>query len=128
IVCLGLKDMQPTFMRKIGVNGKSRTELTFEKVAVNEGRWDVEAKAAPGWTKDVREEEFSLLNPASSSALIAGAGAPSAPPVDAQISPDATVISVEDAAKRGVAKVAQQPAGAAKRQAATAQRPAGAIR
>lgn len=60
-VILSLKDLQPTYMRKIGVNGKSKTDLTFENVQVNKGLWKIEGSVGPGWTKEVREEEFSIL-------------------------------------------------------------------
>jgi len=62
VVLLSLKDLQPTYMRKLGVNGKSKTELTFEKVAVNKGLWTIEGTVDQGWTKEEREETFSILN------------------------------------------------------------------
>ncbi len=58
---LDLKDLQPTYMRKIGVNGKSKTDLTFENVQVNKGYWKIEGVIEKGWTREVREEEFSIL-------------------------------------------------------------------
>ena len=61
VVILGLKDMQPTYMRKVGVNGKSKTDLKFERVEVNKGRWTIEGKVDDDWTKEVRPERFSLL-------------------------------------------------------------------
>ena len=61
VVILSLKDLQPTYMRKVGVNGKSKTDLTFENVAVNKGVWTIEGSVEPGWTKDVREEKFSIM-------------------------------------------------------------------
>ena len=61
VVILGLKDMQPTYMRKVGVNGKSKTDLKFERVEVNKGRWTIEGTVDDGWTKEVRSERFSLL-------------------------------------------------------------------
>lgn len=60
-VILGLKDLQPTYMRRLGVNGKSRTDLTFKNVSVNKGLWKIEGTVEPGWTKEVREEEFSIM-------------------------------------------------------------------
>lgn len=60
-VILGLKDLQPTYMRKIAVNGKSKTDLTFEDVQVNKGLWKIEGGNLPGWTRETREEEFSIL-------------------------------------------------------------------
>ncbi len=62
VVLLSLKDLQPTYMRKIGVNGKSKTDLTFEKVAVNKGLWTIEGTVDQGWTKEERDETFSILN------------------------------------------------------------------
>jgi hypothetical protein len=53
--------MQPTYMRKVGVNGKSKTDLKFERVEVNKGRWTIEGKVDDDWTKEVRRERFSLL-------------------------------------------------------------------
>ncbi|MBQ7110414.1 MAG: hypothetical protein IJO06_04250 [Thermoguttaceae bacterium] len=61
VVILGLKDMQPTYMRKVGVNGKSKTDLKFERVEVNKGRWTIEGTVDDDWTKEVRSERFSLL-------------------------------------------------------------------
>jgi len=61
VVILGLKDMQPTYMRKVGVNGKSKTDLKFERVEVNKGRWTIEGTVDADWTKEVRPERFSLL-------------------------------------------------------------------
>ncbi|MBP3556537.1 MAG: hypothetical protein J6K20_02395 [Thermoguttaceae bacterium] len=61
VVILGLKDMQPTYMRKVGVNGKSKTDLKFERVEVNKGRWTIEGTVDDDWTKEVRPERFSLL-------------------------------------------------------------------
>ncbi len=61
VVILGLKDMQPTYMRKVGVNGKSKTDLKFERVEVNKGRWTIEGTVDADWTKEVRSERFSLL-------------------------------------------------------------------
>ncbi len=60
-VILGVKDLQPTYMRKIAVNGKSKTDLTFENVQVNKGIWKIEGSVEPGWTKEVRDEEFSIM-------------------------------------------------------------------
>ena len=48
-------------MRRLGVNGKSRTDLTFKNVSVNKGLWKIEGTVEPGWTKEVREEEFSIM-------------------------------------------------------------------
>ncbi len=61
VVILSLKDMQPTYMRKVGVNGKSKTDLKFERVEVNKGRWTIEGTVDDDWTKEVRPERFSLL-------------------------------------------------------------------
>ncbi len=61
VVILSLKDMQPTYMRKVGVNGKSKTDLKFERVEVNKGRWTIEGTVDDDWTKEVRSERFSLL-------------------------------------------------------------------
>ncbi|MBQ9872877.1 MAG: hypothetical protein IJM30_00235 [Thermoguttaceae bacterium] len=61
-VLLSLKDLQPTYMRKMGANGKSKTDLTFEKVAVNKGAWNIEGSVDQSWTKEVRDEQFSLLD------------------------------------------------------------------
>ncbi|MBQ9371680.1 MAG: hypothetical protein IJU03_05770 [Thermoguttaceae bacterium] len=63
-VILDLKNLQPSHMRKIGVNGKSKTDLAFENVAVNKGLWTIEGSVEPGWTKDVREEKFSIMRQA----------------------------------------------------------------
>ncbi len=60
-VILGMKDLQPTYMRRLGVNGKSRTDLTFKNVSVNKGLWKIEGTVEPGWTKEVREESFSIM-------------------------------------------------------------------
>ncbi|MGI6400724.1 MAG: hypothetical protein ACOX0A_01190 [Thermoguttaceae bacterium] len=60
-VILGLKDLQPTYMRRVAVNGKSKTDLTFEKVQVNKGQWKIEGAVDKGWTREVRDEEFSIL-------------------------------------------------------------------
>ena len=60
-VILRLKDLQPTYMRKIGVNGKSQTHLRFEKIAVNKGLWTIEGSVDSDWTKDVREDQYSVL-------------------------------------------------------------------
>lgn len=61
VVILGLKDMQPTYMRKVGVNGKSKTDLKFENVEVNKGRWTIEGDVPADWTKEERAERFSLI-------------------------------------------------------------------
>lgn len=61
-VGLDLKDLQPSFMRKVGVNGKSKTDLTFQNVTINKGVWGIEGNVALGWEKDVREEPYSLIN------------------------------------------------------------------
>lgn len=61
IVGLELKDLQPSFMRKIGTNGKSRTDLAFQKVEVNKGLAKVEASIPIGWVKEVHEEAYSLV-------------------------------------------------------------------
>ncbi len=63
-VILDLKTLQPTYMRKLGVNGKSKTDLTFENVTVNKGLWTIDGGVEPGWTKDVREEKFSIMRQA----------------------------------------------------------------
>jgi len=61
IVILGLQDLQPIYMRKFGVNGKSHTDLKFQNIAINKGRWNIEGTVDKNWTRDVREETFSLL-------------------------------------------------------------------
>ncbi|MBP5620586.1 MAG: hypothetical protein J6X44_01090, partial [Thermoguttaceae bacterium] len=61
-VLLNLKDLQPSYMRRISANGKSKTDLTFQDVAVNKGVWNIEASVDPSWTKEVRDEQFSILN------------------------------------------------------------------
>ena len=104
---LGLKDLQPTYMRKIGVNGKSKTDLTFENVQVNKGLWKIEGSIEKGWTKEVREEEFSILR-------------------QQPVMPDEAI--VQEPVARG-AQVAQRTSAAAPAQRANApapQRPAAA--
>ncbi|MDO5309269.1 MAG: hypothetical protein Q4G03_07225 [Planctomycetia bacterium] len=61
IVILNLKDLQPTYMRRISANGKSKTDLSFVNVVVNKGLWNIDGDVAPGWTKEVREEEYSIM-------------------------------------------------------------------
>lgn len=61
-VILSLKDLQPSYMRKIGVNGKTRTDLTFIKVSINKGIWSVDGSVPAGWEKDVRDDEFSIVS------------------------------------------------------------------
>lgn len=61
-VLLNLKDLQPSYMRRTGANGKSRTDLAFENVAVNKGIWAIEGTVDPTWTKEVQDEAFSILN------------------------------------------------------------------
>ena len=61
-VLLNLKDLQPSYMRRVSANGKSKTDLTFENVAVNKGVWNIEGSVDPSWTKEVKDEQFSILN------------------------------------------------------------------
>ena len=103
---LGLKDLQPTYMRKIGVNGKSKTDLTFENVQVNKGLWKIEGAVEKGWTKEVREEEFSILRqqPVMPDEAIVQAPAP-------QVAQRTNVGAPAQNARRGVgATVPQRPA------------------
>ena len=106
VVILGLKDMQPTYMRKVGVNGKSKTDLKFERVEVNKGRWTIEGTVDDGWTKEVRSERFSLLRqepvetnyaqtsnaPAANAAPVASAAASSTTPARTAARPDANAV------------------------------------
>ncbi|MDO4586779.1 MAG: hypothetical protein Q4C95_05705 [Planctomycetia bacterium] len=59
IITLRLKDLQPYYMRKFGVNGKSYTDFTFEDIAVNKGNWGIESNVNLTWTKKV-EPEYSF--------------------------------------------------------------------
>ncbi len=61
IVGLELKTLQPSFMRKYGANGKSRTELAFSKVELNKSLTRVEASIPIGWVKQVHDEPYSLI-------------------------------------------------------------------
>lgn len=62
LVLLRLKDLQPTYMRRTGANGKSRTDISFEGISINKGVWSIEGNVDRGWTKEVRDEKFSILN------------------------------------------------------------------
>lgn len=114
IVLLSLKDMQPTYMRKNGVNGKSKTDLVFENVLVNRGKWEIEGKVDPSWVKDVRDEEFSLLRQQPLETSVAQSGSRPQPQTNAPTVPNfaqnagsISVLSVEDAAKQGLARTAK---------------------
>ncbi len=61
-VLLNLKDLQPSYMRRISANGKSKTDLTFLDVAVNKGVWSIEGNVDSSWSKEVKDEQFSILN------------------------------------------------------------------
>lgn len=73
IIILRLSDLQPSYMRKYYVNGKSYSELWFQNVSLNKGIWNIEATVDFGWEKKVREESFTI--------------APIAPPVQ-QVDPN----------------------------------------
>ena len=61
-VVLDLKDLQPSYMRKLNANGKSKTDLKFEKVTVNKGTWTIDGSVPQTWAKETHEEQFSVLN------------------------------------------------------------------
>ena len=73
IIILRLSDLQPSYMRKYYVNGKSYSELWFQNVSLNKGIWNIEATVDFGWEKKVKEESFTI--------------APIAPPVQ-QVDPN----------------------------------------
>jgi len=60
IIILSLTDLQPTYMRKYYINGKSYSELWFQNVTINKGMWDIEADVDFGWEKKVMDETFAI--------------------------------------------------------------------
>lgn len=102
VVILSLKDMQPTYMRKVGVNGKSKTDLKFERVEVNKGRWTIEGTVDDDWTKEVRPERFSLLRQEAvetNYAQTPNAPAPNAAPISATPARTATRSNAKNAVR-----------------------------
>ena len=64
LVALRLSDLQPYYLRKYHVNGKSYSDLSFQNIAVNKGFWSIDANVDFGWKKEVKNEQFAIT-PAS---------------------------------------------------------------
>lgn len=85
IIILNLADLQPTYMRKFHINGKSYSELSFREIEINKGFWNIDAKVDFGWEKQVKAETFAIapVNAPTTPAPSANAAAPAGQAVPA---------------------------------------------
>lgn len=61
LVALRLSDLQPYYLRKYHVNGKSYSDLSFQNISVNKGFWSIDSGVDFGWKKEVKNEPFAIV-------------------------------------------------------------------